>query len=93
MGAEICREFAKQKANLVLIDLDEAKCQEYAKQLASEYGIKAIVLACNTTDEKSVDTAVTLVKKEFGRLNGLQPISASNVPSKTGGKCYSPYVS
>ena len=61
MGAEICREFAKQKANLVLIDLDGNKCQDYATELAKQYGIKAIGLACNTTDENSVDDAVTLV--------------------------------
>ena len=71
MGAEICREFAKQKANLVLIDLDETKCQNYAAELAKEYGIKAIGLACNTTDEKSVDDAVALVKKQFGRCDVL----------------------
>lgn len=71
MGVEICREFAKQKANLVLIDLDEAKCQAYANQLATEYGIKAIGLACNTTDEQDVDAAVALVKKEFGRCDVL----------------------
>lgn len=71
MGVEICREFAKQKANLVLIDLDEAKCQAYANQLATEYGIKAIGLACNTTDEQDVDAAVASVKKEFGRCDVL----------------------
>lgn len=71
MGVEICREFAKQKANLVLIDLDEAKCQAYANQLATEYGIKAIGLACNTTEEQDVDAAVALVKKEFGRCDVL----------------------
>lgn len=71
MGVEICREFAKQKANLVLIDLDEAKCQAYANQLATEYGIKAIGLACNTTDEQDVDAAVALVKREFGRCDVL----------------------
>lgn len=71
MGVEICREFAKQKANLVLIDLDEAKCQAYANQLATEYGIKAIGLACNTTEEQDVDAAVALVKREFGRCDVL----------------------
>ena len=71
MGAEICREFAKQKANLVLIDLNETKCQDFASELAKEYGIKAIGLACNTTDEKSVDNAVALVKQQFGRCDVL----------------------
>lgn len=71
MGSEICREFAKQKANLVLIDLDETKCQQLAKSLSNEYGIKAIGLACNTTNEAQVDAAVAKVKQEFGRCDVL----------------------
>lgn len=71
MGSEISREFAKQKANLVLVDLDETKCQQFAQELANEYGIKAIGIACNTTNEASVDAAVSKVKDVFGRCDVL----------------------
>ncbi|MDF7671102.1 SDR family NAD(P)-dependent oxidoreductase [Orbaceae bacterium ESL0721] len=71
MGLEISREFAKQKVNLALIDLDETKCQQLADDLAKEYGIKAIGFACNTTSEESVDAAVAKVKKTFGRCDIL----------------------
>ncbi|MCX8640538.1 MULTISPECIES: SDR family NAD(P)-dependent oxidoreductase [unclassified Gilliamella] len=71
MGLEICREFAKQKANLVLIDLDEAKCQQFAKELTKQYGIQAIGIACNTTIEEQVDAAVAEVKQVFGRCDVL----------------------
>lgn len=71
MGSEISREFAKQKANLVLVDLDEQKCQQFADELAKEYGIKAIGLSCNTTNEASVDAAVAKVKAVFGRCDVL----------------------
>lgn len=71
MGSEISREFAKQKSNLVLVDLDEQKCQQFADELAKEYGIKAIGLSCNTTNEASVDAAVAKVKAVFGRCDVL----------------------
>lgn len=71
MGSQICREFAKQKANLVLVDLDESKCQQYAQELSAEFGIKALGLACNTTNEASVDAAVAKVKEVFGRCDVL----------------------
>ncbi|QIQ21880.1 SDR family NAD(P)-dependent oxidoreductase [Zophobihabitans entericus] len=71
MGSEISREFAKQKAKLVLVDLDEAKCQQFAAELSKEYGIEAIGLSCNTTNEASVDAAVQKVKEKFGRCDVL----------------------
>lgn len=64
-------KFAKQKANLVLIDLNETKCQDYSAELSKKYGIKAIGLACNITDERSVDDAVALLKKQFGLCDVL----------------------
>lgn len=71
MGKEFSRAFAGQKANLVLIDLNENACQEYADQLSKEYGVEAIGIGCNTTNEKQVDAAVELVRQQFGRCDVL----------------------
>lgn len=71
MGKEFSRAFAGQKANLVLIDLNESACQEYADQLSKEYGVEAIGIGCNTTNEKQVDAAVELVRQQFGRCDVL----------------------
>ncbi|WP_392566894.1 SDR family oxidoreductase [Utexia brackfieldae] len=71
MGTEIAREFAKQKARLVLIDLDKEKCQQFAQALNDEFGIQAIGIGCNTTLEIEVDAAVAKVKETFGRCDVL----------------------
>lgn len=71
MGTEICKEFAKQGANLVLVDLNGEKCQAYADELVKAYGIQAIGVACNTTSEAAVDALVIKVKETFGRCDVL----------------------
>lgn len=38
MGVEICREFARNGANVVLLDLDEEKVKAAAADLAAEFG-------------------------------------------------------
>lgn len=58
MGAEICREFARNGANVVLLDLDEEKVKAAAADLAAEFGIHAEGYKMNATDEAEVQAAV-----------------------------------
>lgn len=51
MGVEICREFARNGANVVLLDLDEEKVKAAAADLATEFGIHAEGYKMNATDE------------------------------------------
>ena len=54
MGVEICREFARNGANVVLLDLDEEKVKAAAADLAAEFGIHAEGYKMNATDEAEV---------------------------------------
>ena len=58
MGVEICREFARNGANVVLLDLDEEKVKAAAADLAAEFGIHAEGYKMNATDEAEVQAAV-----------------------------------
>lgn len=71
MGRKIANDFAEQKANLVLVDLNEEAAENYAKELADTYGVKAKGYACNSTVEEQVDQLVTDVVAEFGRIDVL----------------------
>ncbi len=51
MGTKICEEFAKQGANVVLVDLLADKVTAYANELATKYGVKTLALTCDTTNE------------------------------------------
>ena len=43
MGAEICREFARNGANVVMLDLDEEKVKAAAAELAAVFGFQGEV--------------------------------------------------
>ena len=58
MGVEICREFARNGANVVLLDLNEEKVKAAAADLAAEFGIHAEGYKMNATDEAEVQAAV-----------------------------------
>lgn len=60
MGAEICREFARNGANVVMLDLDEEKVKAAAADLAAEFGIHAEGYKMNATNEAEVQSAVVL---------------------------------
>lgn len=71
MGAEICREFARNGANVVMLDLDEEKVKAAAADLAAEFGIHAEGYKMNATDEAEVQTAVDATIANFGRVDVL----------------------
>ncbi|ANZ60431.1 2-deoxy-D-gluconate 3-dehydrogenase [Secundilactobacillus paracollinoides] len=71
MGTKICAEFAKQGANVVLVDLLADKVTAYATDLAAKFGVKTLALTCDTTAETQVDAAVEQVVATFGRVDIL----------------------
>ena len=71
MGVEICREFARNGANVVLLDLDEEKVKAAAADLAAEFGIHAEGYKMNATDEAEVQAAVDATIADFGRVDVL----------------------
>ncbi len=71
MGVEICREFARNGANVVLLDLDEEKVKAAAADLATEFGIHAESYKMNATDEAEVQAAVDATIADFGRVDVL----------------------
>ena len=71
MGVEICREFARNGANVVMLDLDEEKVKAAAADLAAEFGIHAEGYKMNATDEAEVQAAVDATIANFGRVDVL----------------------
>jgi len=71
MGTKFCEEFAKQGANIALVDMLKDKTEAAAKKLADEYGIKTVAVVCNTTSEADVDAAVKKVVDTFGVVDVL----------------------
>ena len=71
MGTEICREFARNGASVVLLDLDKEKVEEAAAALAEEFGVRATGYKMNACNEDEVQAAVDAAVAEFGRVDVL----------------------
>lgn len=71
MGQEICRELSKQKAKVVLLDLNIDGASKLAQELKDEYQLENLALKIDTTNEEDVQNAVDEVVKTFGRVDVL----------------------
>lgn len=71
MGVEICREFARNGASVVLLDLDEGKVKTAAAGLSDEFGIHAEGYRMDATCEDEVQAAVDATIRDFGRVDAL----------------------
>ncbi len=70
IGAVTALEFAKNKARVALLDIDETGAQAIAKQIAGSGG-RALVVRTDVKDDKSVAAAIARVVAEFGGIDVL----------------------
>ncbi|MCG9873677.1 MAG: glucose 1-dehydrogenase [Leptospiraceae bacterium] len=71
LGRAISNRLASHGATLVVVDLNQEKIDQAAKDLENQYGIKALGIACNVTKPEDCDNAITKVKDVFGKLDIL----------------------
>ena len=71
MGTEICREFARNGADVVLLDLDDEKVKAAAAELSEEFGVHAEGYRMNACDESEVQAAVDAAVADFGHVDVL----------------------
>ncbi len=63
IGREMALLFAREKANLILMDINKTKLKETEKEV-SALGAKVSVHPCDVSDHKAVEKIARLVKKE-----------------------------
>lgn len=64
IGREMALQLAKEKANLVLIDINKSKLLETANQIAKK-GCQAATYICDMADHRAVEKIATRIKKTF----------------------------
>ena len=70
LGRAMAEHFARQGANLALLDL-EAEALENTCALCQKHGINAIALPANVADESNVVSAMAQASSSLGALHGL----------------------
>lgn len=71
LGVQMAGALANQGCNIVALARRKELIDQVAKEIADEYGVKAIGVRCDITDTAMVEEAVDTVMKEFGRIDIL----------------------
>lgn len=77
LGQRFCRGLAEFGAQVAVVDLDQNRCTEFAKELQQDYGVEALGVACDVSDFVSVQSMVNQITKRFGGVHVLHNNAAS----------------
>lgn len=81
IGKGIALELAKEKASVVVSDLNEENAKQVANEI-TQLGLRAIAVKCNVSRKEEVDNLIAQAIKEFGQLDilvnnaGIYPFKA-----------------
>lgn len=78
LGREHAIALARYGARPVLIDLHETQAQAVAQEIEKEFGVAAIGLGCDITDEKAVQQALETCLDRFNQVDILINNAANN---------------
>lgn len=76
-GKRITRGLAAYGANIAVVDLDAAAAEAQAAELADEFGIKALGVACDVADKSAVLDMTARCVDHFGSIDILHNNAAS----------------
>ena len=77
IGHECALEYAREGANVVIADINEAAAQKTLSELPT----KGMVLPCDVTDSESVEGAVQRTLAKFGRIDAVHNNAGLASPS------------
>lgn len=85
LGIRHAAALAEYGAIPVLLDIDTARVEAAAAELAKTHGVKALGLAADITDPKTLGDVKTRILREFGRIDILINNAANNPKMEGGG--------
>lgn len=78
LGKQHCHALAEAGAQIGVTDVDGAACRIFAAELSKDHGIKAVGVAADIVDPKSVEKLRDTVLNEFGAIDILVNNAAIN---------------
>ncbi len=85
LGREHCHALAGAGANVVVTDLDDNACEEFAEDLTAEYQVTSSGYGVDITDPHAIKALQSYVLEEFGRVDVLVNNAAINEMIEKGG--------
>lgn len=77
LGSETTTALADHGARVAVVDIDEANAIAHASRLETEYGVRALGVACDITDPASVAEMTARVERELGPIDILHNNAAT----------------
>ena len=71
LGKQMAEGYAQQGANLVLMARRVQRLEASAKEFEEKYGVQVLPVACDVTDEASIDAALAAIDEKFGHVEVL----------------------
>jgi len=65
LGKEFAIEFARRHQNLILVALPGRNLQQLCEELTYQFGIRAVSLECDLTNEKALDELAAYIRENF----------------------------
>lgn len=69
LGEAFAQRFAREGADVVIIDLQCDKCEYLAAQLHEQFGVRTLALSVSVSDHDAMIDAVDAIVREFGRVD------------------------
>lgn len=83
LGASMAEILAAAGINLAILDINSDAASTLAKRIGTEFQVKAIGIAANVLDKKSLEDAKKTVNQEFGSVDFLINGAGGNSPKAT----------
>lgn len=77
LGRNFCHGLAELGAAVAVVDLNRQQVEEFAAELAAEYKVAAVGVACDVSSADSVEQMVVQVVSSLGRIDVLHNNAAS----------------
>lgn len=77
LGSETSSALADAGSKVAVVDLDESAAQAHAMVLSQKYGIQALGIRCDVTDEASIGDMINQVESELGPIDILHNNAAT----------------
>jgi len=71
IGKKICYGLAEMGAQVAVVDLDRTKAELFSIELANQYHVKTVGIACNVADPVQVEKMVKTAVDSLGQVNIL----------------------
>lgn len=77
LGSETSSALADAGSKVAVVDLDESAAKAHANVLSEKYGVQALGIRCDVTDEASIADMITQVESELGPIDILHNNAAT----------------